>query len=225
MRLGEIIRAYRTEHHLSQQRFADMCSVSKSYISLLENGKTSRSNVESVPSIDVVSRFAKAMGISVDQLLRCVDEDQPISLRSGPESVPIGKYGILSLPETKKVPRLGAIACGKPILAEENIEGYDEVPVNISCDFSLECKGNSMTGARIMDGDIVLIRSQPVVEDGEIAAVLIDGEATLKRVRHQGEQLVLWLENPTYSPMIYSGQQLESIRILGKAIAFLSYVR
>ena len=82
-----------------------------------------------------------------------------------------------------------------------------------------------MIGARIMDGDIVYIRHQSDVEDGEIAAVLIDSEATLKRVRRNNGQLILWPENPAYSPFIYQGPALNSVRIIGKAVAFLSRVR
>lgn len=95
----------------------------------------------------------------------------------------------------------------------------------MSCDFTLLCKGDSMIGARILDGDIVYIRQQEDVEDGEIAAVLIGNDATLKRVRRNNGQLILWPENPAYSPLIFQGRELANVRILGKAVAFLSSVR
>lgn len=136
---------------------------------------------------------------------------------------------LLPLPKTRKVPRLGTIACGEPILAQENIENYDRAPEGVNCDFTLKCKGDSMVGARIHDGDIVYIRLQEEVENGEIAAVLVDdsGEsnATLKRVYLYENQIVLQAENPKYSPWVYTGEDMNKVRIIGKAVAFLSEVR
>ena len=133
---------------------------------------------------------------------------------------------LIPLPKTYTVPLLGEIACGDPILAEQNIADQIPVPEHIKgADFALTCKGDSMINARIHDGDIVYIRQQPEVENGEIAAVLIENEATLKRVYKYPDKLVLNPENPVYPPMVYSGTELESIRILGKAIAFLSPVK
>lgn len=135
---------------------------------------------------------------------------------------------ILPLPKTYKVPMLGTIACGEPILATENIDTYVDVPEEIRCDFTLRCKGDSMIGARIYDGDIVYIREQPDVENGEIAAVLIDGsetEATLKRVYKSEGQIMLMPENSAYQPMVYTDADMARVRILGKAVAFTSVVR
>lgn len=125
---------------------------------------------------------------------------------------------------TQRIPLLGEIACGKPIYCDEDRESYVEVGADIRADFCLRAKGDSMIGARIMDGDIVFIREQPIVENGEIAAVIIDDEATLKRVYYYKDsgKLILQAENPKYSPLIYEGEELNSIRILGKAIAFES---
>lgn len=130
------------------------------------------------------------------------------------------KTNINPPPETIKKPRLGAIACGQPILAEEHIDDYDDVPVAISCDFTLICVGDSMTGAGIQDGDIVYIRQQPIVNNGDIAAVLIDGEATLKRFRRVGETVMLLAENPNFDPMIYNNSEINKIQIIGKAVGF-----
>lgn len=124
----------------------------------------------------------------------------------------------------KKVPMLGDIACGKPIYADEQRESYVMAGTDIHADFCLRAKGDSMINARIMDGDIVFIRSQDMVEDGEIAAVIIDNEATLKRVYYDRKSNILQLvaENPAYRPMVYSGDELNHVHILGKAIAFQS---
>ncbi|MEA5060392.1 MAG: transcriptional repressor LexA [Candidatus Pelethousia sp.] len=133
--------------------------------------------------------------------------------------------GIEPPPRWVKKPLLGNIACGQPILAVENIEDYILVPENIHCDFLLRCKGDSMINARILDGDIVMIRHQEDVENGEIAAVRIDGEVTLKRVYKHPGMVQLMPENPVYPPMIYNNGNCSEISIVGKAIAFLSLVR
>ena len=129
--------------------------------------------------------------------------------------------------ETKKFPLLGNIACGEPIMANEEVDLYVEAGDNIQADFCLKAKGDSMIGARIYDGDIVFIRKQPMVEDGEIAAVIIDDEATLKRVYYDQEAGVLQLfaENPQYKTMRFSGEELDHIRIIGKAVAFQSDIK
>ena len=128
---------------------------------------------------------------------------------------------------TQRVPLLGEIACGEPIIAEESFECYVEAGTNIKCDFCLRARGDSMINARIFDGDIVFIRQQSIVNNGEIAAVIIENEATLKRVylnKAEGK-LVLQAENPSYEPLVYVGEELDHIRILGKAVAFQSDVK
>ncbi len=132
---------------------------------------------------------------------------------------------IIPFPKMKKVPLLGTIACGEPILAEENIESYIDMPEEVRGDYALRCKGDSMINARIFDGDIVFIRQQPDVENGEIAAVLIDDEATLKKVYKYPNRIELRAENPTMKPLEYEGEELNNIRILGKAVYFLSPVQ
>lgn len=127
--------------------------------------------------------------------------------------------------EAQAVPLIGSIACGTPTQANEEFEAYVRVGARIDCDFCLRANGDSMVGARINDGDIIFIRSQPSVNNGEIAAVIIDDQATLKRVYLENNKLVLMAENPKYAPLIYVGEELNSIRILGKAVAFQSDVR
>ena len=133
--------------------------------------------------------------------------------------------GIIPMPEMRKIPLLGKIACGAPILAEEHIEDYVAIPKHIPGDFALTCQGDSMINARIFDGDMVYIRQQNTVENGEIAAVLIDGEATLKRVTIYNDHIVLSPENPQYRPFVYWGEEMNDVSILGKAVAFTSSIR
>lgn len=133
--------------------------------------------------------------------------------------------GVMPLPEMRKVPLLGAIACGEPIFKEEN--EWISLPTDIKADFCLRCEGDSMINARIFNGDIVFIKACEEVENGEIAAVSVDNEVTLKRVYYYKDKnkLVLNPENPSYEPFIYTNEELNDIRILGKAVMFLSMVK
>lgn len=137
----------------------------------------------------------------------------------------MGAPNMISVPAMARVPLVGAIACGTPTLAEQNIEGCVDMPEHIRADFALRCKGDSMINARIYDGDIVYIRQQEEVEHGEIAAVLIEDAATLKRVYLYNDHISLEAENPQYRPLVYWGEAMNGIKILGKAIAFTSAVR
>ena len=130
--------------------------------------------------------------------------------------------GFEPLPKMVKRPLVGSIACGEPITAEENIEDYVDVPEDTHCDFCLRCKGDSMIDAGIHDGDLVYIHIQPEVENGQIAAVRIDGEATLKRVFWDSANQVLQLvpANSSYMPKVYSGQALENVHVEGRAVGF-----
>ena len=132
--------------------------------------------------------------------------------------------GFEPLPAMTQVPLIGSIACGTPITAEQNIEKMVDVPEYIRCDFSLTCHGDSMVDAGIHDKDVVYIRIQPEVENGEIAAVRIDGEATLKRVYYNPGTLTLMPANPAYAPMVYTGPQLEEVHIEGKAVGWTHWV-
>ena len=125
-------------------------------------------------------------------------------------------------PSTKKIPVIGTIAAGEPILAVENIEDYIDLDEKISADFALRVKGDSMVGANIFDGDIVFIRKQSDVDDGEIAAVIIDDSATLKRVFKFENKVVLRAENPKYKPILLNGDK--SVYIVGKAVYKLSEI-
>lgn len=127
---------------------------------------------------------------------------------------------------TKRLPILGDIACGEPIYASEEYESYAVTDASLDADFCLRAKGDSMIGARILDGDIVFIRSQSSVDNGEIAAVIIGDEATLKRVYYypSDEKLILSAENPKYAPLVYVGEELNQIKIIGKAISFQSRI-
>lgn len=165
--------------------------------------------------------IAKALNVSEAWLMGFDD----VSMERESERTDFSNIkNIEPMPIMVKVPLLGTIACGEPILAEENIEDYINMPEKTKGTFALRCKGDSMINARIFDGDIVFIREQPDVENGEIAAVLIDNEATLKRVYKYENRIELRPENPTYKVLNFEKEELNNIRILGKAVGFFSSV-
>lgn len=162
----------------------------------------------------ILEKLARALSIPVSALY---GESSGAPLPDHPSILPIG---------TRTVPLLGSIACGEPILAEPDFSSYTVVGTQLECDFALRCEGDSMIDARIYDGDIVFIHQQDYVDDGTVAAVLIDDEATLKRVYHLADgRIELRAANARYAPIIIGGaNETRSLRILGKAIAFQSNV-
>lgn len=127
--------------------------------------------------------------------------------------------GFEPLPEMTTIPLVGTIACGTPITAEENIEARIGIPAAWNADFALTCKGDSMA-PRYLDGDVVCIRCQPEVENGQIAAVRIGEEATLKRFYQEGDTVTLVPVNPAYTPLVYRGAELNDIQIEGRVVGF-----
>lgn len=170
------------------------------------------------PSGKSLDKLADYFGVSID-FLKGRDIAVPETFLPAADNI---------FPITRKsFPLLGDIACGEPIYADENRESYIMAGTDVEADFCLRAKGDSMSGARILDGDIVFIKKMPVVENGSIAAVIIGDEATLKRVYYypKSKKLVLNAENPNYEPFVFVGDELDEICILGKAVAFQSAVR
>lgn len=212
-KFSERLRQLRTECGISQQALANsLGDISKSSINMYERG-------EREPGLEMLEAIADFFNVDMDFLLG--KSNIPNKARAGA----VLPDNIIQMPEMRKIPLIGCIACGAPILAEEHIEDYIDIPKHIHADFALTCKGDSMINARIFDGDIVYIRKQDTVENGEIAAVLIEDEATLKRVRLFDDHISLEPENPQYRPIVYWGDEMNSVRILGKAVAFTSCVR
>lgn len=206
------IKRLREEQDMSQDELAKKCGYSdRSTISKIEKGE------RNLPG-SKIKIIAEALGVKPSYLMDGENNKSNFNIFS--------IKGVLPLPRTNKKPRLGVIACGEPILAEENIEDYDEVPEDIRCDFTLVCSGDSMINARINNGDIVYIREQPQVENGEIAACLVDGEfdtrATLKRFYKYDDKIILQAENPAYPPLVYINEEMNKVRIIGKAVGFTS---
>lgn len=174
---------------------------------------------------DAVYSIAQVLNVSEAWLM---GYDVPMDAERPSPSQPAQKGtippGFIPMPKMVKVPLVGSIACGTPILAQQNIDGHVDAPEDIRCDFALRCKGDSMIGAGIHDGDAVYIRIQEEVENGEIAAVRIGEEATLKRVYYDGTTLTLVPDNNAFAPMVYSGPALNDIHIEGKVMGWTHWV-
>ena len=207
MTTGQRMRERRKEIGLSAEKVAEMLHLSPATIYRYENG-----DIEKVPG-DFLSPIAKVLNTTPAYLMGWDDAPLPSNL--------------LPLPKMVKKPRLGTIACGKPILAVEDAEEFDSVPIDVDCDFTLKCKGDSIINARIFDGDIVYIRKQPEVELGQIAAVRIGDEATLKKVYYTpgSGRMILRACNPLYGDLTYEGEELNQVEIMGLAVGFFSLVR
>lgn len=201
------LKELRKSKGLTLDELALMIGTSKQTIHRYETGAISNIPPQKVESL------AFALGTTPAELMGWDDEP---SIQY-PNLVPMG---------IRQLPVLGDIACGMPIYAEERHESYVSVSDKLDADFCLVAHGESMTGARIYDGDIVFIRSQSSVENGEIAAVIINDEATLKRVYYYPDEgkLILSPENPRFAPMVYVGAELNTVKIIGKAVAFQSFI-
>lgn len=204
MTIGERIKKLRLKNDMSQVELSQKIGISKQSLYKYENGI-----ITNIPS-DKIELLADVLHTSPSYLMGW----------DGDTDIPSNIHPI----ELHRLPMLGEIACGEPRYANEDRESYIMAGTDVKADFCLRAKGDSMINARISDGDIVFIRQQDMVENGEIAAVLTNGdsEATLKRVFYYREKslLILKAENPGYEDLVFQDEELEEVRILGKAVAF-----
>lgn len=198
------IKILRKKNGISQIDLAKIANVDQTAVSRWELGK-------SMPDPNTLALLADYFDVSVDQILGRESLD-------GPRFPKLIDDAIKNLKPVaiQRLPMLGNISAGKPIFADEEHEFM--VESDIKADFCLRVQGDSMVGAGIFNGDIVFIRQQPTVNNGEIAAVLIDDEATLKRVYKTNNLISLIAENPAYPPIIYKANDGHDILILGKAV-------
>ena len=213
--IGQRIRDLRTSRGLTQEQLADKLNITKSRLGMYEIGQRE-------PDFEMAEAIADYFNVDIDYLSGRSDiPNRGLALRQE-----LSFDNIFPI-ETVKIPLLGKIACGEPIFADEDRESYVLAGANVKADFCLQAQGDSMIGARILDGDIVFIQKCDMVDNGEIAVVIIDDDATLKRVYYDREAGVLTLaaENPQYKTMRFMGEELNHIRILGRAVAFQSDVR
>ena len=194
MNVGKRIAEKMKEQGISQNRLSKLAQISQSGLSSIISGQVS-------PKENTLQAIAKALGCSVSEL---IGEIAPGIVRMIPHAIPV----------------IGDIACGEPILAEQNIEGYADLPEGVHADFALRCKGDSMIPT-FLNGDLVLIRRQPEVENGQIAAVSINGEATLKHVYMRESGLMLVADNPSYEPILAVPESDKQIIIHGLAVGYI----
>lgn len=208
------LKQRRMELGLTMLDVAKLVGVSEATISRYESG-----NIKNMRR-DRIEKYAKALRVSPSDFLD-INHDETDTLTELMQ-----RYDNIKPIKLKRFPMLGEIACGKPVFADEDKEHFVMADMDIHADFCLTAKGDSMVNARIYEGDIVFIKEMPIVENGDIAAVIIDDEATLKRVYYYPEDSMLQLvaENPKYKPLVYQGEELNHIRILGKAVYFMSAV-
>lgn len=201
----ERLKKIRESLNMNMREFSNFLGVKYTTYVGYENGSRE-------PGSDFLTMVAIKCNTTTDYILGLQNKERTSHDYEVPD-------GFEPLPKMNRVPLLGSIACGTPITAEENVEEYINAPADISCAFVLRCKGDSMV-PRVMDGDLVYIRQQPDVEDGQIAAVVIDGEATLKHVYHIPNGVQLVSDNPAYAPLIYTGDACAELRIVGLAVAY-----
>ena len=208
MEMNQRIKERRLALNMTQEELAHKLGMQKSAIAKYESGR-----VENIKR-SVLAKMAELLECSPAYLMGW-DDEQPLPQFSN--IFPISK---------KRIPLLGEIACGEPIFCNEDRESYIAAGTDVHADFCLKARGDSMTGARIMDGDVVFIQKDAELVNGGIYAVEIDDEATLKRVYYDetAQELRLLAENPKYPTMVYSGERLAHVHLLGKAIAFQSDV-
>lgn len=197
--IGRRIQQKRIEKGLSVDELAKRLNKNRATIYRYENG-----DIEKLP-ISILKNLADILDISPASLIGWEDEN----------IVKIVKI---------KIPVLGSVACGQPIFADENLDCYVDTINNIHADYALWAKGDSMIDARINDGDLIFVKKQDMVENGEIAVVLIDEEVTLKKFIFEKDKnrVILVPANSKYLPFIYEGEDIKKIHVIGKAVAFQS---
>lgn len=205
MDVGEYIKRLRINNGYSQEELGKLLGVKRAAVQKWESGM-----VQNLKR-DTVKKMSEIFSVSPSSF---IDPDFKSNTDNGIIPVTI-----------KTIPLFAEISCGEPIYSNEDIKCYVPVGEIIEADFCVIANGDSMTGARINDGDIVFIKKVNEIQNGEIAAVWVDGDgALLKRIYIQDGVMSLVSENPKYPPRIYSAERAQEVRLLGKAIAFQSNI-
>ena len=240
MKLGAFIKQYRQKNKLTLRDFAGRCGASHSYISMLEEGKNSKTGEPITPSLATLVKISGAMNMTLHELVTQVD-DMPVELsrptildiatatgkrHPGDEDIDPDSTVTVYLdakPKAKRIPVYGSVAAGIPLEAIQDIEDYEEITEDMARSgkyAALKIKGNSML-PRFTPGDVVIVRLQDDVDNGDIAIVMVNGdEATCKKIKKTPEGVMLISTNPDYEPMFYSNQEIAElpVRIWGKVV-------
>lgn len=220
MRIGEIIKKYRDDNSMTLREFASKCGMSHSYIAMLEDGKNSKTGEPMTPTLSTLKKISVALDLSLNELMMLSD-DMPVKLETSTANnvqsfISYSRKGV-------PIPVYGAVVAGIPLEAITDIEDYEEITDDMAKSgkyAALKIKGNSME-PRFTEGDVVIVRLQETVENGDIAIVMVNGdEATCKKIKKTPEGVMLISTNPAYEPMFYSNKEIEEkpVRIWGKVV-------
>lgn len=214
MTLGDIIKEYRTTHNLSMDAFSERSGISKAYISLLEKNKHPKTGKPIAPSIQSIKQAADGMGIDFNTLFGKIDGN--IDISDAPhERAQKNKATIINV--------YGRVAAGIPLEMIEDIIDTEEIPEELAKTgqfFGLQIHGDSME-PKISDGDIVIVRQQDDAETGDTVIATVNGtDATCKRLKKYRDGIELIATNPSYEPMFFSNEEIESkpVRIIGRVV-------
>lgn len=214
MTLGQIIRTYREENHMSMDDFSKSSGLSKAYISQLENNLNPKTGEPPLPSINSIKKAANGMFMTFDELFSQLDND--IKVTTTPKKVEMAKKAI-------RIPVLGKVAAGIPIEAIEEVIDYEEISEEVAHSgefFALKIKGDSME-PEIRNGDIVIVKQQDDADTGDIVIALVNGDdATCKRLVKYRDGIRLMPINAMYEPMFYTKEEVieKPVKIIGKVI-------
>lgn len=216
--IGLRIKQIREEKGLTQEDLGKLLGMHKSTVQRYEAAK-----IEKI-KLPVIEAMAQILNVNPEWLS---DRSNVRTLYNNKDQYNsetiLNEYDNILPIKKIKLPLLGEIACGQPIYADEQRDLYIDVDDSYGADFCLKANGESMINANIDNGDIVLIKKMSMVNNGEIAAVIIGDNATLKRVYYYPDKgkLILTPENPVYEPFVYIGEEMNEISILGKAVAVI----
>lgn len=212
MLLGDIIYKYRISHNLSLRAFANKCGLSYTYISMLEKNKDYRTGKPIAPTLDSVKYIANAMNLSIDELLKIIDDEQEFKMNE------------ITPKSTSIVMVYGTIPAGVPMEMIEDVIDTEEIDANMLKGgkqyFGLKIKGNSMY-PEYLDGDTIILEKVDDIESGTDACVMVNGnDGTFKRVFKNENGIILQPLNPEFQPMIYTNEQIEKlpIKVIGKVV-------
>ena len=198
MTLGDIIKNYRKEHHLSMDAFSEKSGISKAYVSLLEKNKRPGTNKPIAPSIQCIKQAAIGMNMDFNLLFSMID---------GNVTIPGDLDDSYPVIPSNRIKVFGTVPAGIPIEAIEDVVDWEDIPNDwISGGqeyFGLKVKGDSMY-PKYLDGDTIIVRKQSDCESGQDCVVYVNGyDATLKKVVKKPDCIILQPLNPTYDPKVY----------------------
>lgn len=217
MTLGDIVKQYREKNDISMDEFAKRSSLSKGYISMLENNINPRNNKPIAPTLPTIQKIANGMNMEVDALLKILDSDQAVTLESDTTlETSSDKYH-----KSIVINVLGRVAAGIPLNAIEEIIDTEEISQEMASNgeyFALKISGNSME-PKISNGDVVIVRKQSDADDGDLVIAMVNGDdAVCKRLKKYSDGIALISNNPAYEPMYFSNKDIleKPVTILGK---------